>query len=110
MSTAPAAASVRALLDRAEERARAGDATAALSFYQAALQTARGAPLDPASIERLRSAQAYVQQQANAFQQSLDGALAAFEPESEVAKTRLTHALDMLAGRRPIELQQPTVI
>jgi hypothetical protein len=109
MSTAPAAASVRALLDRAEERARAGDATAALSFYQAALQTARGAPLDPASIERLRSAQAYVQQQANAFQQSLDGALAAFEPESEVAKTRLTHALDMLAGRRPIELQQPTV-
>ena len=60
-------------------------------------------------MERLRAAQAFIQNQANEFQRSLDGALASFEPENDVAKIRLNHALEMMTGKRAIELQQPSV-
>jgi aspartate beta-hydroxylase len=109
VSTAPAGASLQALLDRGDEFARAGDPKAAMSFYQRALQGARTMPLDGPSMDRLRGAQAYIQNQAKEFQRSLDGALTSFEPENDVAKIRLTHALEMMTGKREIELQQPSV-
>ena len=53
-----------------------------MSFYQAALQAARtSAYADPATLDRLRAAQEFIQRRATEFQQSLDRALADFEPE-----------------------------
>jgi hypothetical protein len=110
MSTAPAAASLPALLDRADEYARAGDPKAAMSFYQAALQAARTTPqFDPRTVDRLRAAQAFIQQRASEFQHKLDTALADFRAENSAAGTRLTHSLDMLKGAREIHPQQPKV-
>jgi aspartate beta-hydroxylase len=110
VSTAAAGASVQALLDRGDEFARGGDLKAAMSFYQAALQSARAAPqFDPRTIDRLRSAQAFIQQRAGEFQHKLDEALAAFSPENVAANTRLTHSLEMLGGKREIYPQQPGV-
>lgn len=110
MSTAPAGANVAALLDRGDEFARGGDPKAAMSFYQAALQAARSIPqFDPRTVERLRSAQAFIQQRAADFQQKLGAAIADFRPEDAAAGTRLTHSLDMLRGTRQIFPQQPLV-
>ena len=110
MSTAPAGANVAGLLDRGDEFARGGDPKAAMSFYQAALQAARSIPqFDPRTVERLRSAQAFIQQRAADFQQKLDAALGGFRPEDAAAGTRLTHSLDMLRGTRQIFPQQPLV-
>jgi len=103
-------ANVPALLDRGDEYARAGDHRAAMSFYQSALQGARaGAGINPRTVERLRGAQQFIETRAAEFQQSLDRALAGFEPKDAGARTRLTHALDMLRGRRQIYPQQPLV-
>ena len=109
MSTAPQPASIQALLDRADDYARRGDPKAAMSFYQAALKGAQGGYADPRTLERLRSAQAFVQGRANEFQQSLDAAVADFRPEDAPAQIRLTHALQMLRGERSIYPQQPAV-
>lgn len=109
MSTAPEHSTIHSLLDRADEFAGRGDPKAAMAFYQAALKSAQGAYSDAATLERLRSAQAFVQQRANEFQQSLDRALAEFRPADTAAEIRLTHALDMLKGERTIYPQQPAV-
>ena len=100
-----------ALLDRGDEFARAGDPKAAMSFYQAALQASRSLPqFDPRTVERLRSAQGFIQQRAAEFQHKLDAALAGFQPEDAAAGTRLTHSLDMLRGTRQFFPQQPLVL
>jgi hypothetical protein len=109
VSTAPQLANVQALLERADEFAKAGDPKAAMSFYQAALKGAQRGYADAGTIDRLRSAQAFVQSRANEFQQSLDRAVANFAPADAAAQTRLTHAFDMLRGERSIYPQQPTV-
>jgi aspartate beta-hydroxylase len=110
VSTAPAAANLTALLDRADAFARGGDAKAAMSFYQAALGTARASPnLDARTADRLQSAHQFIQQRAAEFQQSLDRALGRFSPADAEANRRLTHSLDMLNGRRTIYPQQPSV-
>lgn len=111
MSTAPGQTSLAALLDRADGYARAGDARAAMSFYQAALQAARTASFaDAQTVARLRGAQEFIQRRAREFQDSLDRALAEFSPEDPRAQLRLTHALDMLKGERTIYPQQPSVL
>jgi aspartyl/asparaginyl beta-hydroxylase (cupin superfamily) len=110
VSTAPAQASAPALLDRADEYARAGDPKAATSFYQAALQLARAMPqFDARMADRLRTAQAFIQQRAGEFQHRLDAALSDFRPENAAAEERLTHSLEMLKGAREIFPQQPKV-
>jgi aspartyl/asparaginyl beta-hydroxylase (cupin superfamily) len=109
VSTAPQQASLQALLDRADDYAARGDPKAAMSFYQAALKGAQGGYPDPRTLERLRAAQSFVQQRASEFQRSLDRALSDFRPENDIARSRLTHALDMLKGERAIYPQQPAV-
>jgi aspartate beta-hydroxylase len=110
VSTARNEVSLPALLDRADEYARAGDPRAAMSFYQAALQMARSTPqFDPRTVDRLRAAQAFIQRRANEFQRNLDAALAAFRPKNAAAQARLTHSLEMLKGAREIFPQQPKV-
>lgn len=110
MNTAAQQTNVQSLLDRADDYAAQGDSKAAMSFYQAALKGAQGAYPDPRTLERLRSAQGFIQQRASHFQQSLDRALSEFRPADSAAQTRLTHALDMLKGKRSIYPQQPAVL
>jgi len=101
---------VEQLLGRADGYAAQGDSKAAMSFYQAALKTARtAASINPATVDRLRSAQAFIQARAQEFQHSLEAAVAKASPEDAVARTRLTHSLDMLKGERRIFQQQPSV-
>lgn len=111
MSTAAGQSSISALLDRADAYAREGDAKAAMSFYQAALQAARATPYaDAPAMARLRSAQEFIQRRAGDFEQSLERALSDVRAEDFAAQLRLTHALDMLRGRREIFPQQPSVL
>jgi aspartate beta-hydroxylase len=109
VSTAAGQSDIAALLDRGDEFAGV-DARAAMSFYQAALQAVRTIPYtDPATLDRLRAAQEFMQRRATEFQQSLDRALAGFKPDNAAASIRLTHSLEMLKGQREIYPQQPSV-
>ena len=111
MSTAPAQAEIRALLDRGDDFALGGDARAAMTFYQSALSAAQSAPWhDPSTMERLRGAQDFVRRRAAEFQNSLDHALDGIEPDNMVERTRLSHTLAMLKGEREIYPQQPSVL
>ena len=110
MSTAPQPANLRALLDRADDYAAGGDPKSAMTFYQAALKVAQGAYPDPQTLARLQAARAFIQKRADEFQQSLDRAVAEFRPTEPAAEIRLTHALDMLKGKRAICPQQPAVL
>jgi hypothetical protein len=110
VSTAAGQTNLAALLDRGDAFAHS-DARAAMSFYQAALQTARTSPYaDANTLSRLRAAQEFIQRRAGEFQHSLDQALADFRPEDPAANIRLTHALEMLKGQREIFPQQPSVL
>jgi aspartate beta-hydroxylase len=110
VNTAPGQTNVKALLDRGDDLA-SSDARAAMSFYQAAIQSARTTPYaDPQTVPRLRDAQEFIQRRANAFRHSLDKALADFEAEDAAGNIRLGHALEMLKGQREIFPQQPSVL
>ncbi len=110
MSTAPGTSQIRDLIGRADAYAAAGDVRAAVSFYQAALVNARDArQTDPQAIDELRRAQGYVQDRAREFQQALSRSLDGIEAADEMARVRLTHALDMATGARTIFPQQPSV-
>lgn len=100
---------VAELLGRGDDYAARGDARSAMSFYQAALQGARSlGSADPATLERLRGAQAFIQERARAFEDALEQAVSSASPEGSVAALRLAHALDMLKGERKIFVQQPS--
>ena len=101
---------IAALIDRGDAYARGGEAKAAMSFYQAALQSARTrGSVDTATLDRLRGAQSFIQARAEEFQQSLEQALAQARPDDAEAATRLNHSLEMLKGERQIFPQQPSV-
>ena len=110
MSTAPEQRNIRALLERGDALARAGDSRAAMSFYQAALAAAQQAGFaEGRTMADLRRAQAFIQARAADFQRSLDNALAGIAPADSLARTRLAHSLEMLKGAREIFPQQPSV-
>jgi hypothetical protein len=110
VSASASASDIAALLNRGDDYAELGDPKAAMSFYQAALQSARtSSGVDPQTLERLRHAQEFIQARAKDFQRSLEAAVSGPEPEDPVARTRLTHALEMLKGERQIYPQQPSV-
>jgi len=102
--------SVPALLDRGDELARSGDPKAAVSFYQAALKSAQQSRFaDATTLDRLRSAQAFIQQRVSEFEGALGRVMDGARPSSPAAALRLSHSLDMLKGRRQIYPQQPSV-
>ena len=110
MSTAPAPSSVQALLDQADGFALAGDAKAAMSFYQEALKAAQATgQADAPTIARLRTAQDFVRVRVAEFQARLERSLDGLGPGTSAAQTRLAHALEMVQGRREIYPQQPSV-
>ncbi len=100
-----------ALLDDGDRLAAGGDPRGAVTFYQAALRTAQATGCrDAATLARLRAAQGFVEQRMRDFQANLDSALDGITGEDAVARTRLTHALDILKGQREIVPQQPSVL
>jgi aspartyl/asparaginyl beta-hydroxylase (cupin superfamily) len=110
VSTAPQPTEIQALLRRGDEFARGGDARAAMSFYQEALAAARSASrVDPQTLGELRRVQEFIQRRANDFTRSLEQVVSRVQPESAQERTRLTHALEMLSGKRTIYPQQPSV-
>ncbi|HEU5284938.1 MAG TPA: aspartyl/asparaginyl beta-hydroxylase domain-containing protein [Sphingomicrobium sp.] len=111
MSSAADPGQIRDLLGRGDSYVRDGDDRAAMSFYQAALGAARGVRLvDSETMADLRRAQAFVQQRALEFEQALDRVVQGAEPASPIHRLRLTHAMDMLKGKRSIYPQQPSVL
>ena len=111
MSSAAETGKIRELLGRGDSYAGEGDARAAMSFYQAALGAARSVQyVDAQTMTDLRRAQAYVQQRASEFEQALDRAVQDAGVSDPIGRQRLTHAMDMLKGRRSIYPQQPSVL
>lgn len=110
MSNSGETGGIPALLDRADDYATRGDPKAAMSFYQAALQSARASRfIDEATLDRLRRAQGFIQERAREFEQSLDCSVEGIRPPDRVAAARLAHSLEMLKGQRQIYPQQPSV-
>lgn len=99
------------LLDRGDAFARGGDDRAAMTFYQSALKNAAaGQPVAPELRDRLLGARRFIELRVERFQRELGEALGGPRPEDGAARTRLTHALDMLRGERTVFPQQPTVL
>ncbi len=99
-------ANLYALVMRGDLIAHAGDARAAVSWYQAALRQAPRAGQLPADlIEALRRAERAVADAGAGFQAHLDAAVA---PVAGAAGPRFAEALDILAGVKQPFVQQPT--
>lgn len=108
MNASSPGADIQELLGRGDDYVRQGDGKTAMVFYQAALKTAQGGRfIDPGTLDRLRSAQAFIQKRAGEFQVALEHAFSGTRPGSEAARIRLEHSLEMLKGERQIYQQQP---
>ena len=96
------------LLLRADCHRRNEDPRATASFFRQALVRARSAgPQPPEIIAELRSAQAYIDAQAREFGNAIHSAISSLDRDGG---TRLSHAVDMLEGKRDIHPQQPSVL
>ncbi len=96
-----------ALLAKGERAKARGDDRAAVSYFSMALQAERGA-LPPAIVERLRHAALAVEAAGGRFEQHLEQSLLAAGVAHDARPRRFAEALDIMAGRKPIQLQQPT--
>lgn len=98
-----------ALIMRGDLLASAGDARAAVSWYEAALRHApRAGRLPQDLLDMLRRAETAVGQAGSRFEQHLGQHLQACGVVPERTGARFTEALEILAGRAPVQLQQPT--
>jgi hypothetical protein len=102
---------ISGLLDTADSYARAGDPKAALQFYNEALVEAQqsGVP-HPVLLDRLKHAQGFLRQQGAAFQQALNAAMAGRTGANPTETLRMTHALEMIEGKRDIFPQEPSTL
>jgi aspartyl/asparaginyl beta-hydroxylase (cupin superfamily) len=100
---------IYALVMRGDLLARAGDPRAAVSWYQNALKLAvRGGQLPPDLITMLRRAEAAVAQSGSLFEAHLHAHLHRHGIVARSAGPRFIEALEILAGRSEVQLQQPT--
>lgn len=98
-----------ALILRGDLYRDANDPRAAVSWYQAALaQAPRAGTLPPDLIDALRRAEGAVTQAGATFQAALDEALSDAGLGAPAPGSRLAEAMDILAGRAEVHLQQPT--
>ena len=98
-----------ALIMKGDCRARAGDARAAVSFYSAALKAAPLAgEIPPALAAELRRAQDFIGAADAGFTRQLDQHLQAAGIDPAAQSARFRDALDILAGKKEVFLQQPT--
>ena len=94
---------------RGDLYARGGDDRAAVSWYQGALRHAeRLDGLPPDLRGALGRADAFVRQAADRFAERLTQQLAAAGVGEAIRQPRFAEALDLLAGRAAVQLQQPT--
>ena len=94
---------------RGDIYARDGDDRAAVSWYQGALQHAqRLGQLPPELQAALVRANSYVRQAADRFAGHLAEQLTAAGVGATLRQPRFAEALDLLAGRAEVQLQQPT--
>jgi aspartate beta-hydroxylase len=100
---------LRALLFKADHLERLGRGRTALGFYQAALQVAAqvGGDLPGDVRQALARAQATGERYANEYEAYLRAALADAGLEAAPCP-RFDESLDILTGRAPVQLQQPT--
>ncbi|MBV8685653.1 MAG: aspartyl/asparaginyl beta-hydroxylase domain-containing protein [Alphaproteobacteria bacterium] len=100
----PVQAHVGRLLAEAESHERRGERRAAASFYQAALKAAQEAGQLPSEFRPpLERAQRFLRQAAEEYEAHLERVLARTE-----AGPRFTEAVDILLGRKAVQLQQPS--
>jgi aspartyl/asparaginyl beta-hydroxylase (cupin superfamily) len=89
-------------------RARAGDARAAVTFYTAAIKAAPLAgDIPPMLTAELRRAEGFLKAADGGFARQLEGHLAAAGVDPAAQSPRFQAALDILAGKKQIFLQQP---
>ena len=98
---------VLALLAKGERVQARGDDRGAVSFFSMALQADRQG-LPAVLIERLRHAEAAVAAAGGRFETHLEQALVGAGIASAQRPPRFTEALDIMAGRKEVQLQQPT--
>jgi aspartate beta-hydroxylase len=96
------------LILKADALAALGDQRSASAFYGSALRHASGrANLTPDLIVDLRRAQAAVKSQAQAFEDHLARSMAEAGFNPATSSDRFGLSLDLMAGRKPLYLQQP---
>lgn len=96
-----------ALLAMADLKARGGDDRAAASFYRTAVNQAAVTPQLPAAVRPLLArAEAFLAATARRYEAHLAEQLQALDL---TPSPRLGYALDMLLGRAPLYLQQPSM-
>lgn len=96
-----------ALLAKGERIQARGDDRGAVSFFSMALQ-ADTTGLPPVIIERLRHAATSVEAAGGRFEAHLERSLLKAGVASGQRPRRFVEALDIMAGRKDIQLQQPT--
>jgi hypothetical protein len=99
---------VGALLAMADAQARSGDDRAATSFYRTALAQAAATPQPPEIRPFLQRAQAWLAEAATRFEDHLRSRLEGQWPDA-ARLPRVAHALDLLSGKVPLYLQQPSM-
>jgi aspartyl/asparaginyl beta-hydroxylase (cupin superfamily) len=101
--------SVRGLIMKGDCRARAGEDRTAVAFYRTALRIGPDKSHSPEVLTELQRAQAEVARLEAAYVGHVESALAArgFPPEER--SPRFQQSLDIIAGRKQVFLQEPTV-
>lgn len=98
----------RALIMKADCRAVAGAADAALGFYRNALKIASGQQVSPELEAELRRAKTAAAELEAHMSEEREAALAAHGVSSEGRSARFQQSLDILSGRKSIYFQEPT--
>lgn len=99
---------LRGLVMKGDCRARAGDIRAATSFYSLALKIAPAdGSLPPALAADLQRVAQAVEEHRRGYAAHLDAQLAAAGVDGARSGARFRQAIDILAGRKQVYLQQP---
>ncbi|HYI48297.1 MAG TPA: aspartyl/asparaginyl beta-hydroxylase domain-containing protein [Allosphingosinicella sp.] len=98
------------LIMKGDCRAKAGDERSAVSFYRTALRIASEEPsLPPDIVPELRRAEAATAQMEARYSVQLEASLAAQGLTPEKRSARFQLSLDIVAGRKQVFIQEPTV-
>jgi aspartyl/asparaginyl beta-hydroxylase (cupin superfamily) len=100
---------LRAILQKADCRLRAGDDSAAAMLYRKALMLAEGQNVPPQLVAELRRAETMMEELKARFTAHLEGALADLGFPAGHRSPRFEQSLDLRAGRKQVYLQEPTL-
>lgn len=101
--------SVRALIMKGDCRARAGDDRPAVAFYRTALRVGFDQSHPQDVLAELRRAESMVTQLESRYAGHLEASLTAQGLPPDRRSHRFQQSLDIIAGRKQIYLQEPTV-